>query len=62
MFALHPFSGLVRLCFSSGMTLVTAKFCTEGMVSAATTKIVGIFQWFDTGFATYRNDAKHGHI
>ena len=39
--------------------LTTAESCTGGLVSAALTAIPGSSAWFDRGFVTYSNEAKH---
>ena len=37
----------------------TAESCTGGLVAAAITAIPGSSAWFDRGFVTYADDAKH---
>ncbi len=37
----------------------TAESCTGGLISAAFTDVAGSSQWFDRGFVTYNNTAKH---
>ena len=44
------------------LTLVTAESCTGGMVATAITDISGSSGWFDRGFITYSNQAKHEMI
>jgi len=44
---------------ASGQTLATAESCTGGWVAEAVTSIAGSSDWFDRGFVTYSNDAKH---
>lgn len=39
--------------------LVTAESCTGGLISAALTDIAGSSNWFERGFVTYSNEAKH---
>jgi len=39
--------------------LATAESCTGGMIAAALTDIAGSSGWFERGFVTYSNDAKH---
>jgi nicotinamide-nucleotide amidase len=39
--------------------LVTAESCTGGWVAQALTAIAGSSDWFERGFVTYSNDAKH---
>ncbi|MBI2801745.1 MAG: nicotinamide-nucleotide amidase [Gammaproteobacteria bacterium] len=40
-------------------TLATAESCTGGWVTQAVTAIAGSSAWFDRGFVTYSNEAKH---
>jgi nicotinamide-nucleotide amidase len=42
-----------------GLWLVTAESCTGGWVAQAITAIPGSSAWFDRGFVTYSNAAKH---
>ncbi|SDV49533.1 CinA family protein [Chitinasiproducens palmae] len=44
---------------AAGRRLVTAESCTGGMVSAALTEIAGSSAWFERGYVTYSNEAKH---
>ncbi|CAA6827007.1 MAG: Nicotinamide-nucleotide amidohydrolase PncC [uncultured Thiotrichaceae bacterium] len=39
--------------------VVTAESCTGGLVAKLMTDIAGSSQWFDRGFVTYSNEAKH---
>ncbi len=39
--------------------LVTAESCTGGWIAKTLTDIPGSSQWFDRGFVTYSNAAKH---
>jgi nicotinamide-nucleotide amidase len=39
--------------------LATAESCTGGWVAQAVTAIAGSSAWFERGFVTYSNDAKH---
>ena len=39
--------------------LATAESCTGGWVAAAMTAIAGSSEWFERGFVTYSNEAKH---
>lgn len=41
------------------LVLTCAESCTGGGVAAAVTAIAGSSAWFDRGFVTYTNDAKH---
>lgn len=42
-----------------GQTLAAAESCTGGWVCQAVTDIAGSSAWFDRGFVTYTNQAKH---
>jgi nicotinamide-nucleotide amidase len=44
---------------SRKLLCTTAESCTGGMVAAAITSIAGSSDWFDRGFVTYSNAAKH---
>jgi nicotinamide-nucleotide amidase len=44
------------------LTLATAESCTGGMVATAITDISGSSGWFERGFVTYSNQAKHEMI
>ena len=44
---------------SKNLKLVTAESCTGGLVAAAITSIPGSSEYFDRGFVTYSNIAKH---
>ncbi len=39
--------------------LVTAESCTGGWVAQVVTSVAGSSAWFERGFVTYSNDAKH---
>lgn len=39
--------------------LTLAESCTGGMASSVITEIAGSSAWFDCGFVTYSNEAKH---
>lgn len=39
--------------------LATAESCTGGLVAAACTELAGSSDWFERGFVTYSNAAKH---
>jgi nicotinamide-nucleotide amidase len=39
--------------------LVTAESCTGGWVAQVVTAVAGSSAWFERGFVTYSNDAKH---
>ena len=42
-----------------GWSLACAESCTGGLISSACTEISGSSQWFERGFVTYSNAAKH---
>jgi len=42
-----------------GLMLATAESCTGGGVAQAITEISGSSAWFERGFITYTNEAKH---
>jgi nicotinamide-nucleotide amidase len=42
-----------------GWMLATAESCTGGMIAAHCTDLAGSSQWFERGFVTYSNEAKH---
>lgn len=44
---------------SAGATLATAESCTGGWAAQAVTSIAGSSDWFERGFITYSNAAKH---
>ena len=45
-----------------GMRLVTAESCTGGWVGMVMTAVPGSSAWYDRGFITYSNDAKHAQL
>lgn len=42
-----------------GWRCATAESCTGGLVAGAITNIAGSSGWFERGFVTYTNEAKH---
>jgi len=42
-----------------GRVLATAESCTGGWIAATVTATAGSSGWFDRGFVTYSNEAKH---
>jgi nicotinamide-nucleotide amidase len=48
-----------EILLNSGRMLATAESCTGGMIAAACTDLAGSSQWFERGFVTYSNEAKH---
>lgn len=45
-----------------GWMLATAESCTGGLIAAACTELSGSSAWFERGFVTYSNAAKHESI
>ena len=50
---------LSAILLQRGWMLATAESCTGGMISAGCTSLAGSSQWFERGFVSYSNDAKH---
>ncbi len=50
---------LGRLLKDKSFTMALAESCTGGLASAAITDVAGSSAWFDRGFVTYSNAAKH---
>lgn len=42
-----------------GERLVSAESCTGGWVAQVVTSVAGSSEWFERGFVTYSNEAKH---
>ena len=42
-----------------GWMLATAESCTGGMIAARCTDLAGSSKWFERGFVSYSNNAKH---
>lgn len=59
----HPPHALVTRLSSllpqHGWMLTTAESCTGGLIAAACTELAGSSHWFERGFVTYSNEAKH---
>ena len=53
---------LGRLLQSLGLAAVTAESCTGGLVARALTETSGSSAWFERGFVTYSNEAKHASL
>ena len=43
-----------------GWTMATAESCTGGWIAKCCTDLAGSSAWFDRGFVTYSDRAKHG--
>ena len=50
---------LSALLLHHGWMLTTAESCTGGLIAAACTELAGSSHWFERGFVTYSNEAKH---
>lgn len=50
---------LSNLLIKKNLMLVTAESCTGGLIAASCTELPGSSRWFDRGFVTYTNEAKH---
>lgn len=48
-----------RCLLARGWRVATAESCTGGLVAGAITAIAGSSDWFERGFVTYSNAAKH---
>jgi nicotinamide-nucleotide amidase len=53
---------LAALLERRGTMLATAESCTGGLIAAACTERAGSSAWFERGFITYSNEAKHEAI
>lgn len=53
---------VAELLLQLGETLVTAESCTGGWVAKCCTDKPGSSAWFDRGFVTYSNEAKHDQL
>lgn len=47
---------------ANGGCVVTAESCTGGLIGGALTSVVGSSRWFDRGWVTYTNLAKHEQL
>jgi nicotinamide-nucleotide amidase len=50
---------LAEVLLQHGWMLATAESCTGGMIAANCTDLSGSSHWFERGFVTYSNEAKH---
>ena len=50
---------LGHLLRQRGYLLSSAESCTGGLIAAACTDLAGSSEWFERGFVTYSNAAKH---
>lgn len=52
-------ASLAQVLGARQLSLCTAESCTGGLISASCTQLSGSSAWFDRGFVTYSNAAKH---
>ena len=52
-------NNLSEECLDRKLSIATAESCTGGLVAKLITDREGSSQWFDCGFVTYSNHAKH---
>ena len=57
--ALHTTHALADSLMQHGWMLATAESCTGGLIAARCTELAGSSDWFERGFVTYSNEAKH---
>lgn len=50
---------LAELLLARKLMMATAESCTGGMIAGACTDLAGSSAWFERGFVTYSNEAKH---
>ena len=55
-------TSLGQACMRRSVTVAAAESCTGGLVAGAITAIAGSSAWFDRGFVTYSNEAKHAML
>lgn len=56
---IEPSRQLAKLLLQKSLKVTSAESCTGGLVAKALTDIAGSSAWFDSGFVTYSNHAKH---
>jgi len=50
---------LAALLLAGGQRVCTAESCTGGLIAKTFTDLAGSSDWFERGFVTYSNEAKH---
>ena len=55
----HWIEPLAGVLLQHGWMLTTAESCTGGMIASRCTDVSGSSNWFERGFVTYSNEAKH---
>lgn len=53
---------LGKKCSQMQIKLATAESCTGGQIAYILTSIAGSSHWFERGFVTYSNEAKHENL
>lgn len=53
---------LAALLPARSQRLATAESCTGGLIAAACTDVAGSSTWFERGYVTYSNQAKHADL
>ena len=56
---LQTLSTLAQTLRARGWRMACAESCTGGLIAALCTHVAGSSEWFERGFVTYSNDAKH---
>lgn len=56
---LQTLSTLAQTLRAQGWRMACAESCTGGLIAALCTHVAGSSEWFERGFVTYSNDAKH---
>jgi nicotinamide-nucleotide amidase len=54
-----PVNELAQALMQHGWMLTTAESCSGGLIAARCTDLAGSSDWFERGFVTYSNEAKH---
>ncbi|MDO5059497.1 MAG: nicotinamide-nucleotide amidohydrolase family protein [Neisseria sp.] len=57
--AAHLLPLLAEYFTANGLKAASAESCTGGLLAAAFTELPGSLAWFDMGWVTYSNEAKH---
>ena len=59
MNAFNDTESLAAQLLHRGWMLATAESCTGGLIAASCTDLAGSSHWFERGFVSYSNEAKH---
>jgi nicotinamide-nucleotide amidase len=51
-----------KLFLAKNLSIVSAESCTGGQIAWLLTSIAGSSNWFERGFVTYSNEAKHENL